>query len=60
MIFLGPDGLTKALPKGGQAIEVYLMDDGYHFEGAIKRQWESRKIEESELKTFSAVSLFVS
>ena len=60
MIFLGPEGLTKALPMRGQASEVYPMDDGYHLEGFLKKHWESHKIEESDLKTFEDVSSFVS
>jgi hypothetical protein len=59
LYFLGPDGVSAALPQGGQMSDEYPANEKYYMEGLIKQRWVLEKVKASDLKEFSAVSAFV-
>jgi hypothetical protein len=60
LFFLGPDALTRALPHGGQFIDVYPADLDNYMDGLIKRHWISHKAEGCKLTDPLEVAKLVS
>lgn len=46
-MFLGPDSLTAALPKGGTSYNTYPASLENYMDGLLKQSWESQHREEN-------------
>ena len=57
MVFLGPGGLTAALPQGGPMQDDYPANLNTYMDGLLRKEWEVKNEEGSDSsKVSKAVS----